>query len=64
MSNAKNIENMKTTMTITVNGKKSGEIIYFKIEMDKSRFFQVVEMGFNSIQDILNGEKNGIYKIV
>ena len=55
---------MKTTMTITVNGNKAGQIIYFPIEIEKSNFLNVVEMEFNSVDDVLNAEKNGEFSIV
>ena len=53
-----------TTLTITVNGKKPGEKIYFKLDMPKVNFFKVVEMEFTSIEDILKGEKEGFYTII
>ncbi len=52
-----------TNLTITVNGKKSGEQIYFKLNMTKASFFEVVEMEFNSVEDVLKGEREGIYTI-
>ena len=55
---------MKTVITIVVSGKKSGELIYFKLEMDKSNFFQVIEMDFESVEDVLQAEKNGMFKII
>ena len=52
-----------TTLTITVNGKKQGEQIFFILNIEKSNFFKVVEMDFNTVEDVLEGEKKGEYTI-
>ncbi len=48
---------------ITVNGPKRGELIYFTINLPKVNFFTVMDMVFNSVEDVLNGEKNGLYTV-
>ena len=52
-----------TTITITVNGTKAGEKIYFILNLLKSNFLKVIEMDFETIQDVLEGEKKGLYSI-
>lgn len=52
-----------TTLTITVNGKKAGEQIFFTLNVAKSNFLNVVEMTFNTIDDVLMGEQQGHYTI-
>ena len=49
-------------LTITVNGK-SGEIIYFYLQMTVSNFLKVIDMTFETVEDVLQGEKQGIYTI-
>jgi hypothetical protein len=53
-----------TTLTITVNGKKAGQLIYFTLKLAKSNFLKVVDMTFNSVEDVLQGEKDGVYELV
>ena len=52
-----------TNLTITINGNKAGELIYFKLNVEKTNFLNVVDMTFNSIEDVLLGEKEGHYII-
>jgi len=52
-----------TTLTITVSGKKSGELIYFFLNVSHSNFLKVVDMGFNNVSDVLKGEEQGLYTI-
>ena len=52
-----------TQLTITVAGNKAGEQIFFILDVEKSNFLNVVDMTFNSVKDVLNGEKNGNFKI-
>ncbi len=52
-----------TNLTITIDGNKSGELIYFKLNVEKTNFLNVVDMTFNSIEDVLKGEKEGHYII-
>ena len=56
-------ETEMTTITITVNGTKAGEKIYFILNLLKSNFLKVIEMDFETIQDVLEGEKKGLYSI-
>jgi len=50
-------------LTITIDGNKAGELIYFKLNVEKTNFLKVVEMKWHSIQDVLKGEKEGHYII-
>ena len=52
-----------TTLTITVSGNKPGEKVYFKLNIEKSNFLKVVEMEWETIEDVLEGERNGFYTI-
>jgi hypothetical protein len=52
-----------TTLTITVNGNKAGEKIFFILNILKSNFLNVVEMTFETKEDVLEGERNGKYTI-
>ena len=52
-----------TTITITVNGNKKGEQIYFILNLKKENFFKVVEMEFSNVQDVIEGQKTGLYTI-
>ena len=52
-----------TQLTITVNGTKAGEQMFFKLNVPKDNFIKVVEMEFNSVSDVLEGEQNGLYSI-
>ena len=52
-----------TTLTITVNGNKAGEQIFFILNLLKSNFFKVIDMNFETVQDVLEGEKQGLYTI-
>lgn len=53
-----------TTLTITVDGNKTGEVIYFRLSIAKSNFLKVVDTVFNSVQDVLDGESSGEYTII
>lgn len=52
-----------TTLTITVNGTKSGEKVYFFLNIAKENFLKVVDMTWETVADVLEGEKNGHYTI-
>ena len=52
-----------TTLTITINGKKPGEKIFFILNVAKSNFLNVVEMTWETVEDVLKGEKEGHYTI-
>lgn len=52
-----------TTLTITVSGNKPGEIVFFILNILKSNFLNVVEMTFESVEDVLKGEIEGHYTI-
>ena len=52
-----------TSITITINGKKAGQKVFFKLILTAANFMKVVEMTFNTLEDILNGEKQGLYTI-
>lgn len=52
-----------TTLTITVNGKQQGEIIFFTLNVLKSNFLNVVEMTWDTVQDVIRGEEEGHYTI-
>ena len=52
-----------TTLTITVNGNKSGEKTFFVLNILKSNFLNVVEMTWETVEDVLEGERNGQYTI-
>ena len=53
-----------TNLTITVNGTKAGELIYFKLSVAKSNFLKVVDMTWETVEDVLRGEVEGHYSIV
>ena len=53
-----------TTLTITVNGNKAGELIYFVLNVPKSNFLNVVQMTWDSVEDVLAGQKQGHYAIL
>ena len=48
-----------TTLTITVNGNKAGEQIFFILNILKSNFLNVIEMTWENVEDVLKGEKEG-----
>lgn len=50
-------------LTITVNGNKSGEQIFFILNVSKSNFLSVVDMTWETVEDVLRGEKEGYYTI-
>tara|TARA_R110000850_G_scaffold275783_1_gene415796 strand:- start:275 stop:439 length:165 start_codon:yes stop_codon:yes gene_type:complete len=50
-------------LIITVNGKKQGEQIFFNLEIAKSNFLKVVDMTWETVEDVLRGEKEGHYTI-
>ena len=52
-----------TTLTITVNGNKAGEQIFFILNILKSNFLNVAEMTWETVEDVLEGERNGKYTI-
>ena len=52
-----------TNLTITVSGQKAGEQVFFILNVEKSNFFNVMNMTFNSVQDVLEGEKRGLYTV-
>ena len=52
-----------TTLTITVNGNKAGEQIFFTLNVAKTNFLKVVDMTWENVQDVLRGEKEGHYTI-
>jgi cystathionine beta-lyase family protein involved in aluminum resistance len=52
-----------TSITITINGKKAGQKVFFKLILTAANFMKVVGMTFNTLEDILNGEKQGLYTI-
>jgi len=52
-----------TNLTITVNGKNQGEKVFFILNIAKTNFLKVVDMNWATIEDVLNGEKNGYYTI-
>jgi hypothetical protein len=52
-----------TKLTITINGNKPGEVIFFILNLAKSNFLNVVDMTFETVEDVLKGEKEGLYKI-
>ena len=53
------------THTIAVNGNKAGEQVFFKVEMSKENFFSFIEVAeqFQSVEDVLAAESNGLFKI-
>jgi hypothetical protein len=55
--------NIMTTLTITVNGNKAGEQIFFILNILKSNFLNVIEMNWENVEDVLKGEKEGHYTI-
>jgi len=55
--------NKMTNLTITVNGKNQGEKVFFILNIAKTNFLKVVDMNWATIEDVLNGEKNGYYTI-
>ncbi len=55
--------NKMTNLTITVSGQKAGEQVFFILNVEKSNFFNVMNMTFNSVQDVLEGEKRGLYTV-
>ena len=52
-----------TTLTITIAGKKAGEQIFFILNVAKSNFLKVVEMEWETVEDVLRGETEGHYTI-
>jgi len=52
-----------TNLTITIDGNKAGEVIFFKLNIEKNNFLNVVDMTFKTIEDVLMGEKEGHYTI-
>ena len=52
-----------TTLTITVNGNKKGNQIFFILNVAKTNFLSVVDMDFETVEDVLAGEKEGKYTI-
>lgn len=52
-----------TTLTITVNGNKAGEQIFFILNVAKSNFLNVIDMTWETVEDVLKGEKEGHYTI-
>ena len=51
------------TLTVTVNGNKAGKQIFFILNVSKSNFLNVVDMTFETVEDVLRGEKEGHYTI-
>jgi len=51
------------TLTVTVNGNKAGEVIFFILNVAKDNFLNVVEMTWNTVEDVLRGEAEGHYTI-
>jgi len=51
-----------TSITITVP-VKAGQQAYFQLIFPKEKFMQIVEMTFATVQDVINGEKQGLYTI-
>lgn len=53
------------THTIAVNGNKAGEQVFIKVEMSKANFFSFIEVAeqFQSVEDVLAAESNGLFKI-
>jgi len=56
-------ETIMTHLTITIDGNKAGELIFFKLNIEKNNFLNVVDMTFETIEDVLMGEKEGHYTI-
>ncbi len=52
-----------TTLTITVNGSKSGEVIFFILKIARENFIRVVDMTWENTEDVLQGEREGHYTI-
>jgi preprotein translocase subunit SecB len=52
-----------TTLTITVNGKKSGEKVFFILNVAKANFLNVIDMTWETVEDVLAGEAKGQYTI-
>ena len=52
-----------TTITITVNGNKPGQKIFFILNVPKANFFNVVDMTFETIEDVLKAESEGHFQI-
>ena len=52
-----------TTLTITVSGNKAVEKIFFILNVSKSNFLNVVDMTWNTVEDVLKGEREGHYTI-
>ena len=50
-------------LTITIDGNKPGELVYFSLNIAKQNFLKVINMTFENIEDVLKGEKNGYYTI-
>ena len=50
-------------LTITVDGNKAGEVIFFILNIAKSNFLNVVNMSWETVEDVLKGEKEGHYTI-
>jgi preprotein translocase subunit SecB len=51
------------TLTITVNGKKSGEKVFFILNVAKANFLNVIDMTWETVEDVLAGEAKGQYTI-
>jgi hypothetical protein len=55
--------NIMITLTITVNGKKSGEKVFFILNVAKANFLNVIDMTWETVEDVLAGEAKGQYTI-
>ncbi len=51
-------------LTITINGNKAGEVTFFKLQIAKSNFINVINMTWETVQDVIEGEKQGHYTII
>ena len=58
--------NKMTTLTITVNGNKAGEQVFFKAQFESANFFTVVDMvsEFSTVEDVKAAEATGVFQLV
>lgn len=53
-------------LIFTINGNKPGELVHFEVEFEKGKFKNVCSnvASFKTIDDVINAEKKGIFKII
>ena len=54
------------THVFSIEGNKAGEQIFFKVEFEKSNFFNLINLmsEFKTIEDVLTAESKGLFKII